>query len=342
MLKEYKLSVITLIVLSLLWIVPLSIPVTRAATPTVTLTPTIQGPGASVLVSGTGFGASKNVVIGFGDEINRIQDPTSLLITSPTTVAYNWTHRPIKPASFSMHLKAISGIYQGIEYDVIDDGAGNLYATNGNYVGFIDHLLWGTLDYALGGFVRETTFVGTTPDDFQVTATYTSYQYDNVTSFGRVITTGSGTFSANFTVPAVAYGNYIVTAIDASGNVATNSLTVGTGPAPTPTPTATATPTPSPTPTPTPTPTAVPTAAPTAVPTAAPTAVPTAAPTAAPTPKPTADPTPTATPSPSLSPSPAVPEYSAQILEIMFVSMVIVMSAVIVSKKKISREILHY
>ena len=119
-----------------------------------------------------------------------------------------------------MHFKAISGPYQGVEYDVTDDGAGNLYATGSIFGG---GTFWGALDYALSGFLRNTTFVGTTPDDYQVTASYKSYQH-NVTSFGRVTTTGSGTFSANFTVPAVANGNYNVTAIDSGGSMATATL----------------------------------------------------------------------------------------------------------------------
>jgi len=189
----------------------------------ITVTPTAQAPGASVSIAGTGFGATRNVTIGFGNEINITQEPTTFIITSPVTVASNWTHRPIKPGSLRMHIKNIGGPFPGLEYDVTDEGAENLYATG---AGIYDHTLWGTIDYALGGFLRNTTFVGMTPDDLEVTASYKSYQYNNVTSFGRVATTGLGAFSANFTVPAVANGNYNVTAIDSGGTMTTTTLSV--------------------------------------------------------------------------------------------------------------------
>jgi hypothetical protein len=77
------------------------------------------------------------------------------------------------------------------------------------------------MDYALGGFIHPSTG---TPSMYEWRASYTYYQY-NVTSYGQVTTTGSGTFSANFTVPTVTNGNYNVTAIESGGNIATATFT---------------------------------------------------------------------------------------------------------------------
>jgi hypothetical protein len=73
----------------------------------------------------------------------------------------------------------------------------------------------------LGNFHREGV-VGTNPSDYLLTASYTSYQY-SLTSFGGITTDALGTFSANFTVPTVASGNYDITVIDSSGNLATTT-----------------------------------------------------------------------------------------------------------------------
>jgi hypothetical protein len=110
-----------------------------------------------------------------------------------------------------IHVLFLTGPSQGYEEDMVDDGAGNLYRTN-------DMSFWGILDYALGGFSRNST---NTPYEYEWTASYTIYEYNNVTSYGSVTATASGTFSANFTVPAVANGNYNITAIDSGGTMAT-------------------------------------------------------------------------------------------------------------------------
>jgi Carboxypeptidase regulatory-like domain len=185
------------------------------------------------------------------------------------------------------------------------------------------------------------------------TGTYTV----NVTATGYV---SKGQTGISVTVNQVtANVNFVLNPIP-SGRISGQVLSTQASPFPTPTPLPTATPTPSPTPVPTvaPTPTPVPTVAPTPtpVPTVAPT--PTPVPTVAPTPTPvptqppsstptpvptskaTPTPKPTATSTGSSSPSPAVPEFSAQFLEIaLVVSMIIVLSAVIVARKRISRKI---
>jgi hypothetical protein len=112
-----------------------------------------------------------------------------------------------------MHIHLNSITFPGAQYDYFDDGAGKLLRD-------YDGSLLGILDYALASFSRNATGAAT---ENEWTASYTCYQY-NVTSFGRVTTTGSGTFSANFTVPAVASGNYNVTAIDSGGTFATATL----------------------------------------------------------------------------------------------------------------------
>lgn len=199
---------------SVLLIIFFALP-TAAGAGSITLTSTAQSPNALVSVAGTGFGASRTVIIAFGREINVVAQPFTP-VTSPGYRGYNWTNRPIKPSSMHIHVLAISGPAQGYEEDIIDDGAGNLYRTN-------DMAFWGILDYSLGGFSRNST---NTPNEYEWTASYTIYEYNNVTFYGSVTTTASGTFSANFTVPAVANGNYNVTAIDSGGNLATANLNV--------------------------------------------------------------------------------------------------------------------
>lgn len=181
----------------------------------ITLTPTAQAPGASVSVAGTGFGATKNVGIVFGGEAQMVLQPFTAEIFGPDTRGYNFSRGPIKPGSFHLHLVAIAGTFQGASYDYSDDG-------NGNILRDTTQAIWATVNYALGGYVHNST---ATIGDYEYCASYTYYQY-NVTSFGRVTTTATGTFSANFTVPSVANGSYNVTAIDSSGNMATATLNV--------------------------------------------------------------------------------------------------------------------
>jgi hypothetical protein len=180
----------------------------------ITLTPTNQVPGGFVTVTGTGFGASKNVMIALGREINVVAQPFTP-VTSSGYRGYNWTNQPIKPGSMHIHVVTISGPAQGYEEDIDDDGTGNLIRTN-------DMVLWGILDYALGGFSRNSS---NTPNEYVWTASYTKYEY-NVTSYGSITTTALGTFSANFTVPTVTSGNYDITVIDSSGNLATTTYDI--------------------------------------------------------------------------------------------------------------------
>jgi hypothetical protein len=177
----------------------------------ITLTPTSQAPGGTVSVTGSGFGATSAVGIGFG-AAQPITGEIVIHLVNGTMWDYNFTHLPLKPGSISIHeVRAADGYEEWAE----DNGAGELRLIAGN--------LWGTVNYASGSYHREGAT--TVADRWTFTASYTCYQY-NVTSFGSIITTASGAFSANFTVPAVANGNYNVTVIDAGGNVAFATLNV--------------------------------------------------------------------------------------------------------------------
>jgi hypothetical protein len=83
-----------------------------------------------------------------------------------------------------------------------------------------------TIDYVTGEYTCYMT--GAVPVDRQAwphIVNYTRYEYD-VTPAANITTNASGSFSANITMPAVANGNYNVTAIDTAGNVAVSSLSI--------------------------------------------------------------------------------------------------------------------
>jgi hypothetical protein len=199
--------VVTAFVASMLALIPLA-----AGAGAITLVPTAQAPGASVTVSGTGFGATINVAVVFGGEIQVVSESFMPIINGPDSRDYNFTHGPIKPGSF--HIRRVT-LDTGNPSAFSDDGKGNIFSDNSGS-------FFGTMNYALGGFIHTSTL---DPTAYEWAASYTYYQYI-VTSFGRVNTTASGTFSANFTVPAVANGNYNVTAIDSGGSLATTNLNV--------------------------------------------------------------------------------------------------------------------
>ena len=178
----------------------------------ITLTPTAQAPSASVSVSGTGFGATTAVGVGFGAEVSVTGEdhtPTGTG-TGPYTTRTN--HYPIKPGSFSMHSDV-----SGTTSEWTDLG-------NGTIIGSGTYAVAGNVNYVTGVFSRSST---TDISSYTIvfTASYTYYQY-NVTPAAGVTTLASGTFTASITVPAVANGNYNVTAIDTAGNRAFKNLTV--------------------------------------------------------------------------------------------------------------------
>ena len=181
----------------------------------ITLTPTAQAPGASVSVSGTSFGATKAVGIGFGAEVAGSN--TNMAYSEVGSGGLTWTGRisnyPIKPGSFTFYsdtgTSGMVSIYN-------DNGDGT---TSGSFEGAV-----GTINYVTGVWTRTTT-VDVTGIAANYSATYMRYQY-NVTSAAGVTTSASGTFTASITVPAVANGNYNVTSIDTQGNRAVATLNV--------------------------------------------------------------------------------------------------------------------
>ena len=189
-----------------------------AAAGSIALNPNAQAQGSIVSVSGTSFGATKPVAIGFGTEItvtNESHPLASVAGTGPFTVTTN--HFPFKPGSFYFHC-VVSSDTNVVESNYYDNGDGTL-ATDSTYS--IGHFV----NYVTGQFGRSSTSAW---DGYTVvfTASYTYYQY-NVTPGAGVTTSPSGAFSADITVPsAIASGAYNVTAIDVSGNHATSTLTV--------------------------------------------------------------------------------------------------------------------
>jgi len=179
----------------------------------ITLTPNAQAPGASVSVSGTGFGATKAVGIGFGGEVAVTNEVVNRTVsgTGPYVSVGHLAFKPVEPGTFNytVYVPSLS-----FSYDVYDNGDGTLASTNPVFMG-------STADYVTG----EYTATSTSAAEVIVYATYTHYQY-GVTPADGATTNASGSFTASFTVPPVANGNYIVTAIDTQGNRVTATLNV--------------------------------------------------------------------------------------------------------------------
>jgi len=190
-----------------------SIPIIKAAG-SITLTPTAQAPAATVIVNGTSFGATKAVGIGFGSEVAATDFNMAYTGTGTGPYTGRVSNYPIKPGSFVLLSDTTAG--GGLISTYNDNGDGT---TSGSFEGAT-----GTINYVTGVWTRVTT-VDVSGIATNYTATYTRYQY-NVTPATGVTTLAGGTFSASITVPAVANGNYNVTAIDTQGNRATATLNV--------------------------------------------------------------------------------------------------------------------
>ena len=200
-------------------------PMASAAAAAITLTPSQAVAGSSVTVTGTGFAANSAVGIGFGAEIGATAGVTptnnagSFRVTLPLA--------PIKPGT----LYCVRSIYQGtifIDSNIdTDDGLGNI--TNTQYTTGAQSY-FGTLNYATGLVAAEgvATYPGFT---IIYSLNYVCYQYA-VAPVAGITTSASGSFTANITVPRVSVGAYNVTAIDAGGKLATNSLNVSDQPIP--------------------------------------------------------------------------------------------------------------
>ena len=210
--RSYVLSAVVLAIASILIAAPFA-----GAAGAITVAPTTALAGSSVTVTGTGFGASKAMGIGFGAEItvtNEVHNIPSPSGTGPFTAYMN--HYPIKPGSFSFHC-TVSSDTNVVESDYTDNGDGTLTSSS-------EYALNPFVNYVTGAFGRSTSSAW---DGYTVvyTTNYTYYAY-NVTPAAGFTSSGSGGFSASITVPAVAPGTYTVTAIDVSGGKGTTPLTV--------------------------------------------------------------------------------------------------------------------
>jgi hypothetical protein len=187
---------------------------TASAAGSITLNPTAQAPGATVTVTGTGFGATKLIGIGLGSEIavtgeNHTPNGTG---TGPWMTRTNYY--PLKPGSMLFH----SNVVGASETDFTDKGDGT-FSTSSTYDA------GSYLYYPTGAFGRSST-MDLSESELIFTATYKHYQY-NMTPTGNPNSTSTGTFPLTTTVPTgVANGNYNVTVMDTSGNIATAILTV--------------------------------------------------------------------------------------------------------------------
>ncbi len=179
------------------------------------MTPATQAPGASVAVDGAGFGATKAVGIGFGAEVNVTNE--FMNTTGPYGVGTgpytgNTSYLPIKPGTFRLSINYSSTVFVELLHDV---------AGNGTLTPAIPLFVNVTIDYITGQLTAFTTVPASKNGTRFVN--YTRYEY-NVTPAAGVTTGGSGAFSASITVPSVDNGNYVVTAIDTQGNLATATL----------------------------------------------------------------------------------------------------------------------
>jgi hypothetical protein len=185
-----------------------------AAAGAITLDPTTQAPGAAVSVSGTSFGATQSIGIGFGTEVPGSDTNMAYTGTGMGPYTGRVSNYPIKPGTFVLTSDTSAG--GGLVSTYTDNGNGTL---SGSFEGAT-----GTINYVTGVWTRMTT-VDVTGIATNYGATYTRYQF-NVTPAGGAATDGAGAFTASITVPTVTSGTYTVTAIDTNGNIATSSLVV--------------------------------------------------------------------------------------------------------------------
>jgi hypothetical protein len=215
--NKTKVIITTIVTLSMFSLLLASM---ATAAPTVTLNPTSQAPGGSVVVTGSGFTASRSVGIGFGSEVAGSDSNMaySEVGGSGASGGLNWTgrlsHYPIKPGSYVFTSDTGTG---GIVSTYTDKG-------DGTCTWSYDGSVMGKINYTSGVWIRATT-VDVSGIAALYSAVYTCYQY-NVTSAGGISTNSAGGFTATITVPSVANGNYNVTVIDSSGNRVVASLTV--------------------------------------------------------------------------------------------------------------------
>ena len=200
-------------------VIAIPLPVANAAG-TITLSATSATPGTSITVSGAGFGATKAVGIGFGSELDVINETMS--VTGPFDVAIGpytgfASYFPIKPGTFQMSININSApTWSAPSTD---------FGKNGSLNDPLNISRNGTINYVTGQYTRFHNVPVSSTIRIVHLVNYTRYQY-NLTSASGVTTNSSGSFTTNIVVPNTSNGTYTVTAIDANGNIATNTLTV--------------------------------------------------------------------------------------------------------------------
>jgi hypothetical protein len=215
--KVYMTGIMTFLTISIILLV---IPMASAAG-AITLTPATQAPGGSVTVDGTGFGATKKVGIGVGAEVtvsSEVHPITDLVTTPDGDGAYGpfggtTNHYPIKPGSVYIYYDV-----DGVTSDYTDNGDGTLTSSS-------QYAINPFVNYVNGSFGRKSNTDWSTFTAPVAYINYTYYTY-NVTPAAGVTTSAGGAFTASITVPTVADGNYVVTAVDTAGNKATQTLNV--------------------------------------------------------------------------------------------------------------------
>ncbi len=222
--KSKSIALVILLALALVSAAVPLIPTVSAASPAITLAPTSQTPSASVSVAGTGFGATKAVGIGFGVEVNVINE--TMPVTGPFDVGTGpyigyLSHLPIKPGTFTM---SESFSPTSVTFFKMFDDAGNGSLIRASAVSLAS-IVNATMNYVTGQFAVFTVGPVSSTGGYVRIVNYTYYQY-NVTPAAGLTTSSTGAFQAGFTVPSVFNGTHKVTAIDTQGNTATALLTV--------------------------------------------------------------------------------------------------------------------
>lgn len=205
----------------MLLLVSASIPTVKAA-PEITLTPTTGEPYDSVELVGTGFAPDTTVGIGVGAEIEVMDELVSVMGEGgePAIEYEPWfgvlAHRPIKPKSFN----AISDV-DGVIIPFDDEEFGNGTCTSEEFLFYSAHI-----NYTSGIFQRVSSADLSMYDMTDThTCNYIHYEADATPDTG-IRTDSTGAFTVNITVPLLAIGPTVVTAIDELGNVATSGFEV--------------------------------------------------------------------------------------------------------------------
>jgi len=204
--KGIILAILTLLVIS-------AIVFTVKAEFAINLSPLSGEPGDTIGVSSlTGdFEPLTSVGIGFGEEVavtGEAVTPVGNMLHMEGMTA----NHPIKPGSFRWTYTVDT-----TSITIWDNGDGTLSGT-------FAMITASQINYTSGFFFRDTTQQG----EYTFSGhklNYTTYELD-VTPEDGATTTASGYLIETVTVPSVANGNYVITAIDEMGNVGVGTLQV--------------------------------------------------------------------------------------------------------------------